>query len=74
MNTIISLENERWDQLANRAMGRADMDTVTHIIALNSQLAPAIRFAATLPGGLVIKLPDVKHIQAPTIGVAPWRR
>ncbi|MCG7551345.1 tail protein X [Pseudoalteromonas sp. Of7M-16] len=74
MNTTISLENERWDQLASRTLKRADMDTVTHIIALNSQLVPAIRFAATLPGGLIIKLPDMQQIPAPTIGAAPWRR
>ncbi|NOU49968.1 hypothetical protein HG263_05385 [Pseudoalteromonas sp. JBTF-M23] len=74
MNSTVSRDGERWDQLAVRTLGRSDMDTVNSIIAANPQLLPSTRYATTLIAGLKINLPSIQQIPQQTVGTAPWRR
>ena len=65
----ITVEGERWDQIAARYLG--DPHRYPELIALNGH-AP---IAATLPGGIALSIPvETAPARLPADALPPWKR
>ncbi|AUZ76239.1 MULTISPECIES: tail protein X [Aeromonas] len=74
MNTLTSLQGERWDALCVRAYGSLTQPALNGLRAANPDAAR--RSAGfVLPAGLILNVPPISEQEAITpVELAPWQR
>lgn len=69
---VRTLQGERWDTLSQRVFGRPDLYRL--LWDANAAATLALRYAATLPAGLLLTVPTDAPLPVATADVPPWRR
>lgn len=72
MSTITTLEGERWDTLSQRVYRRPNQ--YKKIWEANPDATYALRYAPTLPAGLVLTIPDLPPAPPQLADTPPWRK
>lgn len=75
VNTVYSLDGERWDSLCQRVLNQSSPDIVNIARRMNPKLAR--RCAFTLPAGEKVLLPDITasfEVEKKEVRLAPWQR